>query len=184
MDISYIPGTPATAADVARGSMGLKPPDGQTFGRMQPGRQLGTSPWVTVTQPMIDGFGAATLDRDPMHVDPDWAAAGPFGGTIGFGFLTMSLLTHMLHRAMGTDSSHYDPAAGYFLNYGFDRVRLVEPVTCGARVRGTFSVGDVRPDAAGRSIVGLDARIEIEDCERPALVARWLTVWVPPTASS
>jgi acyl dehydratase len=152
----------------------------QVFGQFAPGRELGASGWVTVTQAMIDSFGSATLDRDPMHVDPEWAARGPFGHTVAFGFLTMSLLTHLMHQALGTDSSRYDPAQGYYLNYGFDRVRLITPVPVNSRVRSKFRVEDVRDDAGDRKIVRFAVEVEIEGAQRPAMVAQWLTVWVPP----
>jgi len=149
----------------------------------KPGADLGTSPWLTVTQEMIDGFGAVTLDPDPMHIDPAWSRThSPFGGTIAFGFLTISLLTHLLHQAMNT-SAHRDPAdQGYFLNYGFDRLRLVAPVPVGSRIRGRFKVLDHRQDERGRWVNVIDSMIEIENSERPALVAEWLSVWVPPEA--
>jgi len=143
------------------------------------GRDLGTSAWVTVTQAMISSFGDVTQDRDPMHVDPAWAAKGPFGNTIAFGFLTLSLLTHMMHNAMGTDSSHYDPTQGYYLNYGFDRVRFISPVLVGTRIRGHFRVVELRADAGNRNIVKFAATVEIEGNDRPALVAEWLSVAVP-----
>lgn len=145
-----------------------------------PGDDVGTSDWVKVTQEMIDTFGTATLDRDPMHNDPVWAAQGPFGRTISFGFLTMSLLTYLLHRTLGTEGSGYDPAHGYYLNYGFDRLRLISPVPSESRIRGRFRVADVRPDAGARTIVKFEAVIEVEGAQRPALAAEWLTVWVPP----
>jgi acyl dehydratase len=155
----------------------------RVFKDFAPGRDLGASDWVTVTQSMIDGFGEATLDHDPMHVDPVWAANGPFGHTIAFGFLTMSLLTHLMHKALGTDSSRYDPAQGYYLNYGFDRLRLISPVPVGSRIRGKFRVEDVRADAGERSIVRFAVEVEVEGAERPAMVALWLSVWVPPAVS-
>ena len=154
----------------------------RVFTAAQPGEVLGTSPWVVVTQDMITKFGEATLDHDPMHVDAEWAARGPFGTTVSFGFLTMSLLTHMLHQTLGSDSSQYDPKQGYYLNYGFDRLRLVSPVPVGSRVRGNFVMADMRPDAHHRSIARFDVKLEIEGQERPALVGQWLTVWVPPEA--
>jgi acyl dehydratase len=129
---------------------------------------------------MIGAFGDATRDHDPMHVDPAWASRGPFNGTIAFGFLTMSLLTHFMHSAMGTDPKRHDPSLGYYLNYGFDRMRLISPVPVGSRIRGHFRVLEVRPDAKNRSILKFGATVEIEGGERPALSAEWLSVWVPP----
>ncbi|WCM28469.1 hypothetical protein NDN01_05970 [Sphingomonas sp. QA11] len=148
-----------------------------------PGSLIGISDWITVTQEMIDVFGATTLDPDPMHIDPRWAAAnGPFGGTIAFGFLTIALLTRMFHDATGQGWDTDPAVVGYNLNYGFDRLRLVSPIPAGARVRGHFEVADVRRDDKGRRITAIDCEIEIEDADRPALVARWLTAWVPPSA--
>jgi len=152
----------------------------RTFQEFRKGKDIGTSDWLVVTQEMIDAFGGATLDHDPMHIDPEWAARGPFGKTIAFGFLTVSLLTYLMHQAMGTDSSRYDPTQGYYMNYGFDHLRLVSPVPSGARIRARIRVKDVRPDSGSRTIVKFDVTIELEGSERPAMVAEWLAVWVPP----
>lgn len=147
------------------------------------GAEVGVSPWLAVSQTMIDAFAGATLDPDPMHMDPEWAAINsPFGGTIAFGFLTMSLLTHLMHGAMGTQGAHDPRRSGYYLNYGFDRVRLVAPIHTGRRVRGRFNLLERRIDEQGRLITTFACKVEIEGEERPALVAEWLTVWVPPKA--
>ena len=153
----------------------------QTLERMQPGSVIGVSPWVTVTQSMISDFGAVTLDPDPMHIDPEWAAKNSsFGGTIAFGFLTISLLTHLLHSALGTDSNRDPKESGYYLNYGFDRLRLVSPVPAGKRVRGRFELLDRKRDERQRLISTFQCTVEIEEQERPALFAHWLTIWIPP----
>lgn len=154
------------------------------FQRFQPGVDLGSSEWIQVTQAMVDKFGEATLDDDPMHVDPDWSRRNsPFGQTVAFGFLTMSLLTHMmLHQLLKADSSRRDAADGVYLNYGFDRLRLVAPVPVGSSVRAHFGVLDVRPDAKGRSIVKFSVEMECDQSDRPVLVAEWLSCWVPPNS--
>lgn len=154
------------------------------FRRFQPGVDLGSSEWIQVTQAMVDKFGDATLDDDPMHVDPEWSRLNsPFGQTVAFGFLTMSLLTHMmLHQLLKTDSSRDGAADGVYLNYGFDRLRLVSPVPVGSRVRAHFGVLDVRPDAKGRSIVKFSVKMECDQSDRPVLVAEWLSCWVPPNS--
>lgn len=143
------------------------------------GQPIGTSDWVTIDQAMIDRFAAATLDPDPMHVDPAWCRANsPFQTTIAFGFLTMSLLTHLSHQALGWVSTTGAYDGGYALNYGFDRLRLVEPVPVGSRVRAHFTLlafDQVRPGEV-RSKYGVT--VEIEGRQRPALVAEWLGMWV------
>ncbi len=153
-----------------------------TLSNLTPGAEVGVSPWLTVSQAMIDTFGQATLDHDPMHVDPSWAAANsPYNGTIAFGFLTISLLTHLMHGSMGVQGALDPRRSGYYLNYGFDRVRLVAPVRTGRRVRGCFKLLERKTDEQGRLITTFDCRVEIEGEPRPALVAQWLTVWIPPS---
>ncbi|MBV7255315.1 MaoC family dehydratase [Pacificimonas sp. WHA3] len=155
--------------------------DLEKFAGFAPGTKVGTSAWLTVDQPMIDQFGDATRDPDPMHIDPEWARENaPYGGTIAFGFLTVSLLTHLLHSAMDTKLSREAAGTGHFMNYGFNRLRLVSPVPTGAQVRGKFSTIDLRENERGRIIVTFQSEIEIEGKDRPALVAEWLAVWVKP----
>lgn len=145
----------------------------------------GVSDWLTVPQDMITAFGVNTLDLDPMHIDPEWAQRhSPFGGTIAFGFLTMSLLTHLLNDAMTRTSEQARETSrihGHYLNYGFDRLRLVSPVPVDAKLRGRFVQEEARVDDRGRQIICFDSRIEIEGVDRPALVAKWLAIWIPGT---
>ncbi len=149
--------------------------------RLEPGAEVGVSPWVTVTQAMVDGFGTFTLDPDPMHIDPEWARTNsPFGGTIAFGFLTVSLLSHLLQAALGSQPTRGPQQSGYYLNYGFDRLRLVSPVRVGKRIRGRFAVHERRQDERKRLVTTFNCTVEIEEEARPALSAHWLTVWVPP----
>lgn len=147
------------------------------------GTVIGPSDWVPVTQELISGFARYTLDPDPFHMDPKWAEANsPYGVTIAFGFLTVSLLTHLMHNAQGARAR--DPAAdpaihGYYLNYGFNRLRLVSPVKVDSRVRGHFTVKNREVDNKGRNIATFDCSIEIEGEKRPALIAEWLVLWIP-----
>jgi acyl dehydratase len=160
----------------------------QDFGDagMVTGARFENNRWLTVTQELIDGFGKYTLDPDPFHIDPDWSKAhSPYGGTIAFGFLTMSLLTHLLHIAQGEKArdTTADPSKfGHYLNYGFNRLRLVSPVLVDSRIRGRFALKDVVIEERGRQVVSFDATVEIENEPRPALVAEWLAVWVPAEA--
>jgi acyl dehydratase len=159
--------------------------DGPQFGggNYAIGTVFANSDWVTISQDLIDGFGRYTLDPDPFHIDPVWAKEhSPFGGTIAFGFLTVSLLTHLLHKAQGSGARDVaaDPNIyGHYLNYGFDRLRLISPVHVDKRIRGRFVVKDMRADDKGRCIMTFEVAVEIEDEDRPALVADWLAIWIP-----
>lgn len=145
------------------------------------GQVLAPSRWIQIDQSMIDQFGMTTLDPDPMHVDPVWAREnGPYGGTIAFGFLTLSLLTHMLHDAMDSSPAAGLRQPGHFLNYGFNRVRFITPVRAGERVRGHFRIDGSVCDEQERRLTSVHCEVEIEGGDRPALVADWLSLQVPP----
>jgi acyl dehydratase len=147
------------------------------------GQVISSPVWVEVTQTLLDGFGKYTIDPDPFHIDPAWAKEhSPYGSTIAFGFFTISMLTHMLHLAQGTAARDVaaDPTKyGHYLNYGFNRLRLVSPVHVGRKIRGIFKIKELAVDEKGRSILTFDVTIEIDGEERPALVADWLAVWIP-----
>ncbi|GAB5482616.1 MAG: MaoC family dehydratase [Parasphingorhabdus sp.] len=137
---------------------------------------IGTSPWITITQEDIDGFGKVTRDLDPMHVDPEWCAAkGPFPTTIAFGFLSLSLITHMSHEAREWTEGTYA------LNYGFNKVRFVAPVPVGSRVRGHFTFMSAKPRDDGSILTTTAVTVEIDGEERPAVTAEWLGVFYPPS---
>ena len=146
------------------------------FAAYRPDEIIGVSNWLKIDQEMITQFGGLTRDPDPMHVDPVWARAhSPYEQTIAFGFLTMSLLTHLLHDAMAGSAER---EAGHYLNYGFDRLRLVAPVPVDSRVRGRFRLLDRKTDAKDRYLSRIDVEIEVEGATKPALVAEWLAMWV------
>lgn len=135
------------------------------------GHAIGTSRWIDVTQPRITEFGHVTEDPDRMHIDPDWAVAhSPYGETIAFGFLTVSLLTCMLNDVLARPSDEVST-----LNYGFDRLRLLSPVRAGRRVRGHFVLKSLslRSPTQYRAVFGVSVEIEGED--KPAMVADWLS---------
>lgn len=145
----------------------------------QVGKELGVSDWVRVDQNMIDAFGEVTRDPDPMHVDPEWCAKhSPFVSTVAFGFMTMSLITHLFHNVMHYRSNAEDGSPNYGLNYGFDRLRLVAPVPVGSDIRGRFVLAEWHERAPGEIIQGIDVTIEIKGGGKPALVGRWLTMIV------
>ena len=132
------------------------------------------SEWRTIEQTRIDEFARATDDAQWIHVDPDAAAAGPFGTTIAHGFLTLSLVVPMFAEAL-------PPLDGYgmTLNYGLNRVRFTSPVPVGSRVRGRFRVEEVE-DVTGGKQARVAATIEREGQEKPACVAEALFRFLAP----
>ena len=133
--------------------------------------ELGISDWLEIDQARIDAFAAATNDHNPLHVDPAAAAEGPFGVTVAHGFLTLSLLSWFAYEV-----DVLPAGVAFGLNYGFDRVRLMNPVRVGQRVRARIHLVEVSERGEGRYVFRLRVRIEIENEARPALVANWLTL--------
>jgi acyl dehydratase len=148
---------------------------------LSPGAELGVSGWHRVTQEDITAFGCLTRDEDPFHVDPEWAVNNSTLGTaIAFGFQTLSMLTFFLHQVF--DQRGIEPGAEVQLfNFGFNRVRLPEPVPEGAEVRGRFAFSGSRVRESGGVEITLDAVVEIRNNDRPALVAEWLLVVPGPS---
>ena len=106
-------------------------------------REFGTSKWVTVDQRQIDLFAEATGDHQWIHIDPEAAKAGPFGGTIAHGYLSLSLLPVLLSDVIDIS----DQRMG--VNYGIDRVRFTSPVPSGSDVRAHATLISAEPKGDG-----------------------------------
>ncbi len=132
------------------------------------GRDLGTSDWIRIDQSRIDGFADYTEDRQWIHVDPVRAAQGPFGSTIAHGFLTLSLVPHMLAQVLKIS----DETRG--VNYGLDKVRFTSPVPAGAEIRLAASFGAIDRREDGGVVCRLKVSVEIRGSARPALFAEFL----------
>jgi acyl dehydratase len=135
------------------------------------GHEVGVSDWSVIDQKKIDDHAASTADDSWMHTDPDRTASeSPFGGTIAQSFLILSHLTDMVGAV-----EIPIPGIVYRQNYGFDRVRIVQPVKVDSRIRGRFELNRIEPKGPHGMLVHLDVSIEIEgDDIAPAVVAEWL----------
>lgn len=139
------------------------------------GTRLGTSAWTTISQEEIDGFGRVTRDEAPLHMDPRWAQENaPFGGTIAYGFQTLSLLAHFTHEILDWPTD--DTSEGIALNYGFDRVRFMSPVPVNTPIRCHLMLKGFETTNAGHPLTRFLIEVEVEGIEKPALVADWLAV--------
>ena len=128
------------------------------------GRELGTTPWLTMTQDRIDRFAEATGDHQWIHVDPVRAAAGPFGACIAHGYLTLSLGPMFLDQLVRCERVRMA------LNYGCDRVRFPAPVRGGARLRGRGTLLAAEPLAGNAVQATFRLAIEVEGSDKPACV--------------
>lgn len=134
------------------------------------GDEVGVANWITVDQPMIDAFAKITHDDQWIHIDPERAAAEtPFGGAIAHGFLTLSLASRFAYDVLKPM-----PGTVMGINYGFDKLRFLSPVLAGSRVRGRFVLKSVNQKSATNLLRTVELTIQIEDQEKPALIADWL----------
>ncbi|HET6941274.1 MAG TPA: MaoC family dehydratase, partial [Sphingomicrobium sp.] len=125
--------------------------------RSRIGSEVGVSSWLTMDQQRINEFADATEDRQFIHTDPGTAARTPFGGTIGHGFLTLSMLSRMASEGMLVPDS-----IKMAVNYGLDRVRFIAPVRSGKRIRGRFRLDSVDQKAPGQLLLRHTVTVEIE----------------------
>jgi acyl dehydratase len=132
--------------------------------RVAAGGHLGYSAWRKVEQPQVSEFAEVTDDRQWIHVDPQRAAAGPFGGTIAHGYLVLSLVP-----SFAAEIYHVE-GARMGVNYGLNRVRFPSPVPVGSAIRAGIRLASVEPVDGGVQVVA-EVTIEREGQEKPCCVA-------------
>ena len=137
------------------------------------GKELEPSSWMEITQERINQFADATNDHQFIHVDPVKAAQTPFGGPIAHGFLTLSLTVHLMEE-------HSLKPEGLIMgiNYGSDKVRFLQPVPVGSRVRAHQKILDAAEKNPGQWLIKTALSIEIEHFEKPAMIAEILLMYI------
>ncbi|MGW4210653.1 MaoC family dehydratase [Lentzea sp. NPDC004789] len=129
-------------------------------------QDLGHTDWLEIDQNRVNLFADATDDHQWIHVDPERAAGGPFGGTIAHGYLTLALLIPLMSELLVIEGVRMS------INYGLEKVRFPAPVPVGAKIRLKGTVASVDEVAGDGVQVVIDFTIEIEGSEKPACVAR------------
>lgn len=135
------------------------------------GQHLGTSDWVEITQERIDQFADATGDHQWIHVDAERAKAGPFGKTIAHGYLTLSLLPLFYQSIYSMDGVKMG------INYGANKIRFLNPVPVGSRLRGSVDVGEVKRLPNNGAQVTWNVTVELEGADKPACYAEAMSVF-------
>jgi len=142
--------------------------------RTMVGKHLGTSPWLEVTQEMINLFAEATGDDQFIHLDPDRARLTPFKGTVAQGFLSLSLMPRLFDMADASRPSGVEVS----VNYGGNRVRFLSPVRSNSRVRGRFTLLALEEKQPGQFQMTIEYVLELENADKPALIAEWITLLI------
>lgn len=136
-------------------------------------KPLQPSEWIRIDQDMIDAFADVTRDHQFIHVDRAKAAQTPFGSTIAHGYLTMSLISHLLGQC-GIRPENTVMA----INYGSDKVRFLQPVRVDSQVRAVPVLMSVTEKAPGQILTKTGITIEISGEDKPALVAEILSLFI------
>ena len=137
------------------------------------GQHVGYSDWMEITQERVNQFAEATGDFQWIHVDVERAKAGPFGGPIAHGYLTLSLIPVMAYEIAAAPEG-----VALSVNYGLDRVRFLTPVKVGSRVRLHSHLLSFEQRSPGQYLMKQRQTIDIEGSDRPALIAETLSMLV------
>ncbi len=129
---------------------------------------LGHSAWITVDQARVNAFAEATEDRQWIHVDPERAKTGPFGGPIAHGFLTLSLVPYFFETGFAVRETRM------VVNYGLNKVRFVAPVPVGSRLRAAFRLLALEDVNGGAKQLTVEVTVELEGATKPVCVAEML----------
>jgi acyl dehydratase len=130
------------------------------------GADLGHTGWLEITQDRVNTFADATNDHQWIHVDRERAAAGPFGGTIAHGYLTLSLLIPMLNELVDVQG------VSTVINYGLNKVRFPAPVPVGSKIRLAAQFGAVEDAGVNAVQAVIDCTVEVEGAGKPACAAQ------------
>jgi acyl dehydratase len=134
------------------------------------GEELGSTDWLLVDQERVDRFAEATDDHQWLHVDPEKAADGPFGGTIAHGYLTLSLLPRFsweVYRVEGSTAA---------INYGLNRVRFIHPIRVGSRIRSILTLASATEVTGGvQLVVSHRVEVEVDGAAKPACIAETIS---------
>ena len=133
------------------------------------GTDLGASDWYLIDQDMVNRFADLTNDHQFIHVNPEMAKMTPFGGTIVHGFFTLSMLA-----GLQPEGAIVLEGIKMGVNYGCDRIRVLEPVPVGSRIRARHKLKAIDDKGGGRWLLTSEVTIEIEGKDKPALIADWL----------
>jgi len=130
------------------------------------GTELGPTEWHDITQERINGFAEMTGDHQWIHVDPDRAAASPFGSTIAHGLYSLSLGPSFMEELMAFHGFAHS------LNYGYEKVRFPHPLPVGTKIRMKAVIASVEKIGDATAHIITTQIIEAEGIDKPICVAQ------------
>jgi acyl dehydratase len=142
------------------------------------GTELGVSKWIMIDQDLVDRFGRLTLDEQWIHMDVERARKfNPITGTIAHGFLTLSLVSHIMKEVVTGPLNEIEFKFKSTINYGINRLRFINPVPVSSRIRGRITLNAVETTPKGvQAVFGVS--IEIEGFDKPAMASEHVILYV------
>ena len=137
------------------------------------GQELEPSSWLEINQDRVNQFADATNDHQFIHIDREKAAQTPFRGTIAHGFLTLSLVTYLT-----AENGIEVEGTAMGINYGADKVRFLNPVRVGNRIRARQVLLEATEKNPGQWLTRTAVTIEIEHQEKPAMFVEFLAMLI------
>ena len=137
-------------------------------------KEISITDWFEITQERVNKFAKCTEDHQWIHIDEEQAGKGPFGGTIAHGALLLSFIPpffkdNLLFNLTGTS---------VYLNYGFDKIRFINPVRTDSKIRIKFVLSDFNKKGPERFLIKVTCIFELPDSEKPACIAEYLAMFV------
>ena len=132
------------------------------------GQDVATSSWLTITQTQVNLFADATGDHQWIHIDPERAREGPFGGPIAHGLLTLSLLPQFFASAFTVSNTRMG------VNYGLNKVRFTSPVPVGSQLRAHLHLLKAEAIDNGGVQLTWQVKVERQGAEKPVCIAESL----------
>ena len=136
------------------------------------GEEIGVSDWIQINQDRINAFAGCTEDHQWIHVDEEAASGGPFGKTIAHGYLTVSLFPFF-----SSGIAVIPEGTMMAINYGMNKLRFINPVRVGSKIRDRISLTNVEEKPGGRILMTTTHTVEIEGDNKPACVAETLSMF-------
>lgn len=134
-------------------------------------KEIGTSEWMEITQDRINAFAECTEDRQWIHINEEMAKKSPFKKTLAHGYLILSLLSHFNFQ-----NKLLPDGIKMAFNYGLNRVRFINPVPVGSKIRNRAVLKDVIKKSRQKILIVLENTVEIKGQKKPAMVAESLAL--------
>ncbi len=135
------------------------------------GKEIGISEWMEITQDRINAFAECTEDRQWIHINEEMAKKSPFKKTLAHGYLILSLLSHFNFQ-----NKFLPDGIKMAFNYGLNRVRFINPVPVGSKIRNRAVLKDVIKKSRHKILIVLENTVEIKGQKKPAMVAESLAL--------